>query len=102
MACAAAAAGFAVEVFIEKNEIAPVRIGRVFRNVAMTRARAVFVRQKDARETSRQFLRHFFQGEHLSGADRAFRFETFTKEKIITLKRFDDEKVDRKPNWSVP
>jgi hypothetical protein len=47
MACATAAAGFAVEVFMEKHEITPVRIGRIFRDLAMTWSRAVFVRQKD-------------------------------------------------------
>src|SRR5207247_5945582 len=102
MTRAAAAAGFAVEIFIEKNEITPVRIGRIFRDLAVTRADTAFVRQKDARETPRKFLRNFLQGEHLSGTHRAFHFETFTKEKVITLERFDNEEVDREPNRAAP
>ena len=102
MTRAAAAAGFAVEIFIEKNEITPVRIGRIFRDLAVTRTDAPFVRQKDARETPRKFLRDFFQGQHLSGTDWAFHFKTFTKEKVITLERFDDEEVDREPNRAAP
>src|SRR5205814_1294344 len=69
---------------------------------AVTRAYTAFVRQEDARETPRKFLRNFFQGQHLPGADWAFHFETFTKEKVITLERFDDEEVDREPDRAAP
>src|SRR5262249_38162498 len=44
MARAAAAAGFTVKVFVEKHQITPMRIVRVFPNVSMTRAGAILVR----------------------------------------------------------
>src|SRR5437899_5515815 len=65
MAGAAAAAGFAVEIFVEKNEIAPVRIVRVFPNLAMTRARALLVRQKDAPKPACQFTRYLLERGHI-------------------------------------
>ena len=60
MTCAAAATGFAVEIFVEQNQIPPVQIGRILADLAVTRTSTTLVRQKDARKPSREFLRHFF------------------------------------------
>src|SRR5438876_6455646 len=98
MAGAAAAAGFAVEIFVEKNEIAPVRIVRVFPNLAMTRARALLVRQKDAPKPACQFTRYLLECRHVSGTGRALDFERFAIKQVITFERCDDQKVDREPN----
>src|SRR5438128_10050493 len=102
MAGAAAAAGFAVEIFVEKNEIAPVRIVRVFPNLAMTRARAILVRQKDAPQPACQLARYFLKCRHVSGTGRALHFERFAIKQVITFERFDDQKVDREPNRAAP
>src|SRR5215469_886368 len=102
MARAAAAAGFAVKVFVEKHQITPVRVVCVFPNLAMTRTRAFLVRQKDPSQTASQFPRHFLKRRHLSRAGRALDFERFAIKQVITLKRFHDQEIDREPNWAAP
>ena len=98
----AAATGFAVKVLIEKDEIAPVRVVRVLRNVAMTRPRALFIGHKNASQAAREFPRYFLKGSHISGASRALDFERFTIEEVITLERFDDQEINWKPNRPAP
>src|SRR5947199_10440746 len=102
MARAASAAGFAVEIFVEKYQIAPMRVVCVFRNLPMTRAGAVFVRQEDASQSARQFTRYFLKRGHVSGTSRTLHFERFAVEQVIALKCFDDEEIDREPNWAAP
>src|SRR5438477_12771868 len=102
MACAAATAGFTVEVFMEKHQIRPGRIGRVLGDLAMTWPRAVFVRQKDACQSARKLTCDLLERHHVSGAGWTLNFERFAVEEVITLERFDDEKIDREPNRSAP
>src|SRR5712691_6764504 len=97
-----AATGFAVEVFVEQNQVPPVRITRVFLALAMAGPSSFVIRQKDASEPAREFVGHFLERQHVSGADGTFNFERFAIEKMITLKRFDDEEVDREPNRAAP
>src|ERR1044071_2525984 len=68
----------------------------------MAWARPLLVRQKNTREPARKLVRHFLEGQHVSGADRTFDFKRFAIKFVITLKRFDDEEVDREPNRSAP
>src|SRR5262245_29893535 len=64
MACAKTAAGFAMEVFMEQNQITPIGVEAVFFNTSMTRARAILIRQEDAREPARKLLRNFLERKH--------------------------------------
>src|SRR5262249_13168875 len=98
MARAAAAAGFAVKVFVEKHQIAPVRVIRVFPNLAMTRTRAFLVREKDPSEPACQFPRYFLERRHVSGPRWALDLERFAIKQEIALERFDDQEIDRKLN----
>src|SRR4029453_3415041 len=102
MAPAAAAAGFAVKVFVEKYQITPVRVVRVFPSVPMTRAGAILVRQKYASQSTPQLPRHFLERHHVSGTGRALNFERFTIKQVITFERFDDQEISREPNWTAP
>src|SRR5207247_3653177 len=102
MAGDARAAGFGMEIVVEKNEIAPVRIVRVFPNLAMTRARALLVRQKDAPKPACQFTRYLLERGHISGTRGAFHSERLAVKQVVTFKRFDDQKVDREPNRAAP
>src|SRR5207247_11170989 len=102
MAGAAAAAGFAVEIFVEKNEIAPVRIVRVFPNLAMTRARALLVRQKDAPKPACQFTRYLLERGHISGTRGVFHSERLAVKPVVTIKRFDHHIVVRELNVAAP
>ena len=58
MTGAAATAGFAVEIFVKQHEIAPVWVIRVLRNLAVTRAHAILVRQKDTSQPSGKLTRY--------------------------------------------
>src|ERR1041384_2117690 len=102
MTRAKTAAGLAVKVFVKQNQIAPVRVGRVLLDFAVTGTHPFLVRQEGAGEPARDFLRHFFQVHHLPGADRAFHLKTVAEEEMITLERFHDEEVNREPNRSAP
>jgi hypothetical protein len=46
MACATAAASFAVEVFVEEDEVTPVRVVGIFISLAMARPCPILVREK--------------------------------------------------------
>src|SRR5262249_42587454 len=102
MARATAAAGFAVKIFVEKHQITPVRVVRVFPNVPMTRADAILVRQKDASQSKRQLTRDFLERHHVSGAGRTLNFERFTIKQVVTFERLDDQEISREPNWTAP
>jgi hypothetical protein len=102
MARAAAAAGFSVEILVKKHEVAPMRIVHVFRDLAVARARPILVGQKDAPQPARQFPRYFLKRSHISGTRRALDFERLTVKEVITFERFDDQEIDREPNWAAP
>ena len=57
MAGADAAAGVAVEVFVEQHQVAPVRIVGVAAVVAVAGPPARFVGQKEPRQPAAQFVR---------------------------------------------
>src|SRR5262249_25550227 len=102
MTSAAAATGFAVEIFVKQNEIAPVWIIRVLRGITMTWARSFLVRQKDASQSARKFTRDLLQRHHVSRARRALNFERFTIKEVVTFERFDDQEISWEPNWTAP
>ena len=102
MACAKTAAGFAVEVFVEQNEITPVRVGAVFVNFSVTRALASFIRQKDAREPARKLLRDFLECEHFSRTYWTLYFQLIAIEMVVAFERFDEQVIDRKPDRAAP
>src|SRR5215469_1336827 len=77
MARTAAASRFAVEVFVKKNEIAPVRVLPVFRILTMTRPHPVLVGQKNASKSAGQFPGYFLERSHVSGIGRALDLKRF-------------------------
>ena len=71
---AQAGAGVAVEVFVEQNRIAPVRVGVETTVGAVYGTAAGFVLERNARETTRDFGGDFPQREHLAAAGGTFDF----------------------------
>src|SRR5439155_16651974 len=98
----AAAARFAVEVFVKQYEVTPVWIVHVFRDLAMTRPRPVLVRQKDAPEPARNLTCYLLKRGHISRAGRALDLERLAIKKVVTFERFDDQEVNRKPDRPPP
>ena len=54
------------------------------------------------RQPARKFTRDLLERHHVSRTGRAFDLERFAVKEVITLERFDDEKIDREPNRSAP
>ena len=102
MTRAAAATGFAVEIFVKQYEITPIWVVRVLRGITMTWARAVLVRQKDASHATGKLMRNFLERHHVSRARRALNFERFAKKEVVTFQRFDDQEINWEPNWAAP
>src|SRR5262245_57272195 len=75
MARTDAAARLAVEIFVEENQILPMRIGGVSLVATMARAPAVGAPQEDGREPALDLARHLLQRHHLPGPQWTLHFE---------------------------
>src|SRR6266567_9626902 len=102
MAGADALAGVAVEVFVEGDRVAPVGIGLEFFKVAEDGASFVGAAQKDAGEASGDFCGDFPKVHYLARSCRAFYFEVVAVVVMELLERFDNQVVNRKPDWPAP
>ena len=100
--CAYAAAAIAVEVLIEKQVIAEVPVALHPRVMRVYSARAVLTEQKDLRQSGRQFVCHVIQTDESTGARRTLDTELIAVVVMELLQRFDDEEVEREPDWSAP
>jgi hypothetical protein len=61
MARAEALAGVAVEVFVEKHEVAPMCVGGEARVVAVARTATVAIGEEEARETRGEFVGYLLE-----------------------------------------
>jgi hypothetical protein len=106
MAGPEALSGVAVEIFVEKNEIAPVGIavklwhGSVY--AAVNWAVALFVPQENSDEATRDFGGHFGKREPVAGARRKLDFEIVAEIVMKLLQRFDEQVVHGKPHGAAP
>ncbi len=91
MAGAQAPAGFAVEVFVEQDQVAPVRVLGIAAVVAMTGAASVRVAQEEAGEPASQVVGDLLEVEASPGAGRAFHLEAVTVVVMVALQRFDEQ-----------
>ena len=102
MTGADADAGVAVEVFVKGDGVAPVRVGLEFFKVAEDGALAVGVAQEDAREAAGDFGGDFPKVHYLARSGWAFYFEFVAVVVMELLERFDNQVVNRKPDWPAP
>src|SRR5436190_2465361 len=63
-------ASLAVEIFVEQNQVAPVRVFGPARVVSVARTASGLVGQENAGQPARQFARNFVQRQPFSGAGR--------------------------------
>jgi len=63
---------------------------------------AFFIRQEDAGKPGRQLARHFREIEIFAGADGAFDLQIVAVKIMVTLKRLDQEIVQRHPDRAAP
>src|SRR5262249_28348285 len=63
---------------------------------------ALLVREKDARESRSELIRHLIDRHEIAGTSRALDAEVLTEIVMELLQRFDDEEVDGEPDRSAP
>src|SRR6266571_3275653 len=102
MAGTDAAPAITVEVLVERDVIAPVRIVLKGHVGAKYSSATLLITQKDVREPPREFLRHLPQRQFLAGAGRAFYQEIVAIELLIFLERFDQQEIDGEPDRPAP
>src|SRR5215831_7691096 len=102
MAGAQAGAGIAVEVFVEQNQVTPVRIVLELFPFAEGGPGAVAAAQEDVIQAARKIRGHFPQRDPLAGARGALYLVLFAREVMKLLERFDQKIIDRKPNRPAP
>ena len=99
---AAAAAGVAVEIFVEEDVILEVRVAGLLGMVLQDGALAVRAGEEEFDEPAGQFVGHFVEGEEFPGAGGAFDFEIVPVVVMKFLEGFDDEKVHGQPDGAPP
>ena len=102
MARADAGAGIAVKIFVEEDEVAPVRIGLELLLSPVHGSPAVRVAEEDAREASRDLGGDVPERQLLAGAGRILRLEPMAVEVIELLQRLDQQEVHGEPDGATP
>src|SRR5262244_1482311 len=92
----------AVEVFVEENVIAEVRILEGALVQAVHRPMTVLVGEEQPRKAPGKLIGYFIDGHERSGAGGALDAEVIAIVVMELLQRFDDEEIDRKPDRSAP
>src|SRR6516165_5839496 len=97
-----AAAIVAMEVFVEQQVVAEVRIALQLRVVAEDCPPTLLVAQEQPTQSTRQLLRHLFNGDEVAGTAWAFDLEVVAVVVMELLQRFDQEIIDREPDRTAP
>src|SRR5258705_4693275 len=102
MAGADAGTIIAVKVFVEKDEVAPVRIALKKFAAASYRPAPFRIAQKNVNEPPRDFSSHLPEIGFRARVRRTLDFEIFAVIVVKFLKRFHEQVVDRKPDGPTP
>src|SRR2546422_9064454 len=92
----------AVEVFVEEDQVAPVRVTLKFLGPPVDGTAPVLVAEEDSREAPRDLAGYRPQVEHGPGAGRARHLERIAVEVVELLERLDQEIVHREPDGAPP
>ena len=102
VARADAAAGVAVEIFVEKHVVLEVRIGGKLGMILQRGALSVGAFEEEAREAAGEFVGDFGDGFELAAAGGAFDFEFVAIVVMEFLERLDEEVIHRHPDGAAP
>src|SRR4051812_24091997 len=97
-----AAPVLAVEVLVEQQQFAPVRVGGKARVRAVAGAAAVRAGQEQARQPRRQVVRDRAQIHPPPRPRRILDAQLVAVEVVVALERLDDEVVDGQPHRAAP
>src|SRR5205823_2498588 len=90
---AEALAGVAVEVLVEEDQVAPVRVGLELLAGAEDRAAAVRAAQEEVAQPPRELPRHLPEGVRLPRTGRELDRERLAEEEVELLQRLDQQEV---------
>src|SRR5262249_7074274 len=102
MACAHFSAGVALKVFVEQDQVAPVRVFLKLCGSSKNRPVTIAATKEGPGKAPGKLGGYFPQRHHISGAGRALDFEIVAQVMVKLLKRFDDQVVDREPDGASP
>src|SRR3989442_13201965 len=102
MARAKPGARVAMEVFVKKEQVAPLRAALSALVDAVHGPRAVGAFQEQAGEPARQFGGDLPQREQVAGPGWAFHFEVVAVIVMKSLQRFDQQVIDGEPDGAAP
>src|SRR5882672_6756611 len=91
-----------MEVLIEQDQIAPVRIVLELSGPTVDRPSAVSAPQESIREPAGNFLGHFEQRQEPARTGRTLHFEFITVEAVQVQQRPNQQSIDRHPYWAAP
>src|ERR1700747_380155 len=91
-----------MKVFVKKNMIAEGRMGLHPRMVGKLRPPTVLIGEKDPGQPCRNLVGGVVQREELAGAGGALDLEVIPVVVMKLLQRFDQQKIDRKPDRAAP
>src|SRR5207237_49095 len=94
--------GVAVEILVEQDQGAPVRVVGPARVIAVAGPASALVGQKNRGQAARQFAGNFMERQRISGAGRALDLEAVAVEVVVAFERLDEEIIDGKPDRSAP
>src|SRR5215471_20010240 len=92
----------AMEVLVEQDEIAPVRVFLEFLRSSIDRAMPFAVPNKDIGQPSLEFFGHLIQVHLASRSGGTFNGEIISVVGVVLQQGADDEAVDRHPDGSAP
>src|SRR5258705_13593819 len=102
MARANAGAVIAVEVFVQPDEISPVRVGLELGDASVDRPSAIRPAQENTGQASGELSGYVPEGRALTRSGRALDLKAGTIEVVELLKGLDQQVVDGKPDRSAP
>src|SRR5437773_10378347 len=102
VAGSAPAPGVSVKIFVKPGQVAPVRAIREYAHVALPRAAAVLIREKNSANTPGQLARNLVQVHHSSRSASALDTQRVAVEMVIAFERLDQQIIQREPHRSPP
>ena len=84
-----------MKVFVEQEQLPPVRIRHPARVLTVTRTPSGSIPQKDAPQPTGQFVRYLTQVHEFAGAGRAFHLKVVAIKVVIPFQGFDEQIVER-------
>src|SRR6266540_4103129 len=92
----------AVEVLVEQEQVAPVRVLLKLARPPVDRPPALAVAEKDAGQPARDLLGDLIQGHAPTGARGTFDRELVAVVTVVVYQGTDDQRVDRHPDRPAP